>query len=82
MKPRITTTRSLLKIPPLDLERDWIEEATTAHIHTLVMNGTITVNKPNTGRDIKDYLRSGKFLQFQFHLHRHAADLTKQEKIE
>ena len=50
-----------------------IEKATQAHIHTLIMNGTVTVNKPNTGRDIKDYLQSGKFLQFQSSLHYHAA---------
>jgi len=50
-----------------------IEKATNAHIDTLIMNGTVTVNKPNTGRDIKDYLRSGKFLQFQASLHYHAA---------
>lgn len=44
---------------------DVIEAIIRTHIHRLVINGIITVNKPSNPRDISRYLQSGEFMRYQ-----------------
>ena len=53
--------------------KDAIEDVTKAHIHQLVINGTITVNKPGNPRDISKYLQSIEFMRYKQGVHMEAA---------
>lgn len=44
-----------------NMEDDIIKD----HINTLVMTGEVTVDNPDSPRDLQKYLRSAKFAQFK-----------------
>jgi len=50
-----------------------IETATDAvikaHVHNLILNGTLTVNEPINPRDISRYLESAKFMKYTHSIH-------------
>lgn len=52
---------------------DVIEAVIKAHIHNLVLNGTLTVNKPGNPRDISRYLQSAEFMRYKQGAHMEAA---------
>lgn len=52
---------------------DTIEAVIKAHVHELVINGTLTVNKPGNPRDISRYLQSAKFMRYKQGVHTETA---------